>query len=81
MGSSPGMAQWKVISLIGNALHHVPVILNHFSRVMAGLVAAIHVFLIESAARKTWMPAQASLRSLRKLGCKRGHDGEGRDAI
>ena len=24
---------------------------------------------------KTWMPAQASLRSLRKLGCERGHDG------
>ena len=38
---------------------------------MAGLVPAIHVLL---AARKTWMPAQASLRSLRKLGCERGHD-------
>ncbi|MFZ0117802.1 MAG: hypothetical protein WAL15_25880, partial [Xanthobacteraceae bacterium] len=25
---------------------------------------------------KTWMPAQASLRSLRKLGCERGHDAE-----
>jgi hypothetical protein len=34
-------------------------------------VPAIHVLLAE---RKTWMPAQASLRSLRKLGCMRGHD-------
>ena len=25
---------------------------------------------------KTWMPAQANLCSLRKLGCKRGHDAE-----
>jgi len=40
--------------------------------VHAGLVPAIHVL---RAAGKTWMPAQASLRSLRKLGCKRGHDG------
>jgi large subunit ribosomal protein L33 len=34
-----------------------------------------------SAARKAWMPAQASLRSLRTLGCKRGHDGEARDSL
>ena len=27
------------------------------------------------------MPAQASLRSLRKLGCERGHDDNGRDSI
>jgi hypothetical protein len=39
---------------------------------MAGLVPAIHALL---AHLKTWMPAQASLRRLRKLGCKRGHDG------
>src|SRR5262245_45158987 len=32
---------------------------------------------MERAGRTAWMPAQASLRSLRKLGCKRGHD-EGR---
>jgi hypothetical protein len=38
---------------------------------MAGLVLAIHVFL---QAAKTWMPAQTSLRSLRKLDCERGHD-------
>src|SRR5262249_26292099 len=36
---------------------------------------AIHVLLVLLAARKTWMPAQASLRSLRTLGCERGHDG------
>src|SRR5215470_1685372 len=41
---------------------------------MAGLVLAIHVLLKKGT--KTWMPAQASLRSLRKLGCKRGHDAE-----
>jgi hypothetical protein len=36
---------------------------------MAGLVPAIHVF----AAKKTWMPGtQASLRSLRVLGCVPG---------
>jgi hypothetical protein len=51
--------------------------------VMAGLVApgldpgVIHALLATSSAGKTWMPAQASSRSLRKLGCKRGHDGEG----
>jgi len=39
---------------------------------MAGLVPAIHALLAD--ARKTWMPAQASLRSLRTLGCERGHD-------
>jgi hypothetical protein len=39
---------------------------------MAGLVPAIHVF--DPEAMKTWIPAQASLRSLRKLGCERGHD-------
>jgi len=46
--------------------------------VMAGLVPAIYVLL---AARKTWMPAQASLRSLRKLGCERGHDGARGNAV
>jgi hypothetical protein len=35
-------------------------------------VSAIHVFLPPAA--KTWMPAQTSLRSLRKLDCERGHD-------
>src|SRR6266700_3035091 len=30
---------------------------------------------LNSPTRKTWLPAQASLRSLRKLGCERGHDG------
>jgi len=40
---------------------------------MAGLVPAIHVFRCDSRF-KTWMPAQASLRGLRKLGCERGHD-------
>jgi hypothetical protein len=39
---------------------------------MAGLVLSIHV--LSGAMPKTWMPAQASLRSLRKLGCERGHD-------
>jgi hypothetical protein len=41
---------------------------------MAGLVPAIHAFLWRGR-KKTWMAAQASLRSLRKLGCERGHDG------
>jgi hypothetical protein len=41
---------------------------------MFGLVPAIHVFN-PFAHSMTWMPAQASLRSLRKLGCERGHDG------
>jgi hypothetical protein len=41
---------------------------------MAGLVPAIHVFL-KVKESKTWMPAQASLRSLRKLDCEREHDG------
>jgi hypothetical protein len=35
---------------------------------------AIHAFSDFTAA-KTWMPAQTSLRSLRKLDCERGHDG------
>src|ERR1044072_7854935 len=41
---------------------------------MAGLVPAIHVLLYDGPRRKTWMPAQASLRNLAKLGCKRRHD-------
>ena len=40
-------------------------------------VPAIHALL---TARKTWMPAQASLRSLRKLGCERVHDAERAEA-
>jgi hypothetical protein len=39
---------------------------------MAGLVPATHVFL--SCSKEDWMPAQASLRSLHKFGCERGHD-------
>jgi hypothetical protein len=53
---------------------------NHFSGVMAGLVPATHVLLPATPQEKAWMPAQTSLRSLRKLGCKRGHDG-GEDHI
>jgi hypothetical protein len=45
---------------------------HQISSVMAGLVPAIHVFVAQPI--KAWMPAQASLRSLRKLGCERGHD-------
>jgi hypothetical protein len=41
------------------------------STVMAGLVPAIHDLLAEV---RRGCPAQASLRSLRKLGCERGHD-------
>src|SRR5262249_31394209 len=40
--------------------------------VVAGLVPAIH-----ACCAKTWLPAPASLRSLRKLGCKPGRDGWG----
>jgi len=40
---------------------------------MPGFMPGIHV-LLASLAKKTWMAAQASLRSLRKLGCERGHD-------
>jgi len=42
--------------------------------VMAGLVPATHAFK-RGMAVKAWMPVEASLRSLRKLGCKRGYDG------
>jgi hypothetical protein len=56
----------------------VPTVSNHSSGVMAGLVPAIHVLLAEAMQDKAWMPAQASLRSLRTLGCERGHDGGSR---
>jgi hypothetical protein len=39
---------------------------------MAGLVPAIHVF--NRARAQDVDAAQASLRSLRTLGCERGHD-------
>jgi hypothetical protein len=41
---------------------------------MAGLVPGHPRLACETQKRKTWMPAQASLRSLRTLGCERGHD-------
>jgi hypothetical protein len=45
------------------------------SLVMAGLVPAIHALGCKlSCKEKAWMPAQTSLRSLRKLDCERGHD-------
>jgi len=34
--------------------------LNHFSGVMAALVAAIHALLAEDRARKTWMAATSA---------------------
>jgi len=42
------------------ALERIPVMLNHFSGVMAGFVPAIHALLAEDRARKTWMPATSA---------------------
>jgi hypothetical protein len=41
-------------------LLRVPIILNHLSGVMAGLVPAIHVLLAWIAGRKAWMPATSA---------------------
>jgi hypothetical protein len=42
------------------ALERIPVILIHFSGVMAGLIPAIHVFLADGPQEKTWMPATSA---------------------
>jgi hypothetical protein len=42
------------------SLERIPVTLNHFSRVMAGLVPAIHALLAEAQQKKTWMPATSA---------------------
>jgi hypothetical protein len=52
----------------------VPITLNRFSGVMAGLVPAIDALFSLGCRGEGVDAAQASLRSLRTLGGKRGHD-------
>ena len=42
------------------SLERVPIMLNRFSGVMAGLVPAIHVLLAKVPQEKTWMPATSA---------------------
>lgn len=45
---------------IWRSYKHVPIILNHFSRVMAGVAKAIHVLLAEALQEKAWTLATSA---------------------